>query len=295
VRRIIRAIDPDIVHGQGTERFAAISSVYSGKPCVLTIHGNMRAIAALMGAKPFSFHWLTARLEAFTLPRADGIVCLSNYTCDQVTGLARKTWVVANATGNEFFQESTPLHEPPVLFCPAIICPRKNQNVLLRALDQVASKQSFRLVLAGGHNPESAYGQEFLEMARTRPWCEYMGNINHAELPALHGQADLMVLPSVEDNCPMAILEAFAAGKPVAASGVCGILDLVSDGREGVLFDPHDPQSMAAKISGVLANREELLAMGKRARATADAKHSPRAVALAHLDIYREVLESKRR
>jgi glycosyltransferase involved in cell wall biosynthesis len=181
-----------------------------------------------------------------------------------------------------------------VLFCPAIICPRKNQNALLRALDAVAPKQPFRLVLAGGCDAESAYCREFLELARSRPWCEFIGNVHHSQLPQLHRQADLLVLPSIEDNCPMAILEAFAGGKPVAASGVCGILDLVADGQEGVLFDPNNPQSIAEKIRGILANRDALLAMGKRARAAADAKHSPRAVALAHLDIYRQVLEAKR-
>ena len=55
VRRKLKAIRPDIVHGQGTELDCALDAVFSGFPNVLTIHGNMRLIAEVNQAKPFSF------------------------------------------------------------------------------------------------------------------------------------------------------------------------------------------------------------------------------------------------
>src|SRR5438132_8039071 len=79
-RSFLRKLRPDIVHGQGTERDSAISAVFSGSPNVITIHGNMRLIAAVNGARPLSFEWLAARLEAFTIPRSQGVVCITRYT-----------------------------------------------------------------------------------------------------------------------------------------------------------------------------------------------------------------------
>ena len=57
-----------------------------------------------------------------------------------------------------------------------------------------------------------------------------------------------MVLPSVEDNCPNVVLEAMAAGVPVAASSIGGIPDLIRPGETGALFYPRDVGGMAASI-----------------------------------------------
>jgi hypothetical protein len=102
-RKKLKEIQPDIVHGQGTERDCALSAVFSGLPNVLTIHGNMRAVARIMQAKPFSYHWLAARLETFVLPRTDGVVCITNYTRRAVEPLAHRTWLLPNAVDQSFF------------------------------------------------------------------------------------------------------------------------------------------------------------------------------------------------
>ena len=92
VRRKLKQIKPDIVHGQGTERDCAISAVFSRMPNVLTVHGNMRLIAALNKAKPLSFFWLAAHfLEKTILPRTPaGWYASRHYTQDAVKDLARQ-------------------------------------------------------------------------------------------------------------------------------------------------------------------------------------------------------------
>jgi hypothetical protein len=68
-RRKLREIQPDLVHGSGTERNCAISAVFSGFPNVVTIQGNMAELARLNRPRIGSYLWLTARLENFILPR----------------------------------------------------------------------------------------------------------------------------------------------------------------------------------------------------------------------------------
>ena len=80
--------------------------MFSGFPNVLTIHGNMRLIAKINNAKPFSHGWLTARLEGFTIPRSLGVVCITTYTQKAVEDLARRTWVLPNAVDAAFFEIS---------------------------------------------------------------------------------------------------------------------------------------------------------------------------------------------
>ena len=67
VRKKLREIRPDIVHGQGTEMDCAMEAVFSGLPNVVTIHGNMAELASLLRARLGSFPWLAARLENLAL------------------------------------------------------------------------------------------------------------------------------------------------------------------------------------------------------------------------------------
>ncbi len=239
-REKLREIQPDIVHGQGTEADCSISAIFSGLPNILTIHGNMRTISRLNRDRPFSYIWLSARLEGFTLPRANGVVCITNYTRAAVAGLAKKTWVLPNAVDESFFgvQPQKIPETPPIILCVGVVCPRKNQNAFIRALDSLAAKQKFKVIFLGAAPATEAYVGEFFELIRARPWCEHIGFVDREKLKSHLRAATMLALPSLEDNCPMAVLEAAAAGVPVVAANVGGVPDLIEDGKTGLLCDP---------------------------------------------------------
>jgi len=293
-RRKIREIQPDIVHGQGTETSCALCAVFSGFPNLVTVHGNMRLIARLNNERPFSYNWLSARLETFTLPRAGGIVCITNYTRDAVADLAKKTWVVPNAVDAGFFQarpEINPGH-PPVILCVGAVCLRKNQNAFIRALDPLAAKRKFKLVFLGVASRDDDYGREFLELIRARAWCEHSGFVDREQLKSHLRAAALLALPSLEDNCPMAVLEASAAGVPVVAARVGGVPDLIEDGRTGLFCDPHNAASMGGAVEKLLEQPPFARSLASAANQSAKERFHPLVVARRHLEIYREVLKN---
>jgi glycosyltransferase involved in cell wall biosynthesis len=288
IRKKLRTIRPQVVHGQGTEREYALAAAYSGYPSVMTIHGNMRAIARAMGSRRLSFHGLTASLENWVLPRIGGVICPSNYTREQVNAYARRTWMVPNAVSDSFFQTTHAPANPPEILCVARICNYKNQNTLIIALDPLAAHQPMRLVFAGGGS-DDAYGDEFRRLIATRPWCQHVGQRDTTSLRSLYARASLGVLPTLEDNCPMVILEASAGGLPFAASRIGGIPDLIENGVTGVLFDPFNPSDMCEKIASILADPSLLSSMGAAAKARADRHYRPRVIAAAHMEIYNEI------
>ncbi len=296
-RKKLQEIQPDIIHGQGTERNCAISAVFGGFPNVLTLHGNMRIMAQLGHASPLSFYWLAARLETFALSRSNGVVCITNYTQALVKPLACKTWVVPNATDLRFFklQPEVKLELPPVLLCVGGVCPRKNQNAFIRALDPVAHRHKFRLVFLGDVPSSDPYGREFVELVRMRPWCEHAGFVDRETLKSWLCEASLLVLPSIEDNCPMVVLEAAAAGVPVVAANVGGIPDLIEDGKNGLLCDPLSATSMGDTVEKLLAQRELARTLAREANRRAQERFHPVVIARRHLEIYREVLEANGR
>jgi glycosyltransferase involved in cell wall biosynthesis len=292
VRRKLKEIQPDIVHGQGTERDCAISAVLSGYLNVLTIHGNMRMIAKINRARPFSFHWLAARLEEFTIPRTDGVVCITNYTRDVLSSLARKTWVVPNAVDKTFFEVErlpSPAHQ---ILCVGTLDQRKNQNNFIRAVDLLDPKGKLELIFVGPLNESNDYSREFLSLVETRPWCRHVGTADHNVLKQYLGAASGLALPSLEDNCPMVVLEAMASGAPIAAARVGGVPELIRHEETGLLFDSSSKDAIAAAIKRLLEPGTDSLAT--RAKAEAYKRFHPRMIAARHVEIYREVLASRR-
>ena len=104
VRRLLRRIRPDIIHAQGTERWCAISAALAPYPKVLTIHGNLRLINKVAPMEPRLYWKAQEILETFSIPRFDGVVCITNYTQQNVSDLAKKTWVIPNAVDPNFFE-----------------------------------------------------------------------------------------------------------------------------------------------------------------------------------------------
>jgi len=291
VRQKLRALQPDVVHAQGTERDCGMSAVFSGFPNVLTIHGNQRSLAKLNRAKPFSFAWLTARLESFVLPRTDGVICITSFTRRMVERLARKSWVVPNAVDASFFEVRRSPSPLAHLLCVGFICPHKNQNRLIRALDSVAQRHSFLLVFLGQADRSADYVRAFFRLLETRPWCRYEGFVDRNGLKRWLRQAALLVLPSLADNCPMVVLEAAAAGVPVAAAKIGGVPELIAPDQTGLLFDPADNASMAAAVTTVLKSPGYAESLATEAKGRAKELFHPLTIAHKHLEIYTEVVE----
>jgi glycosyltransferase involved in cell wall biosynthesis len=291
VRRKLQEIQPDIVHGQGTERDCAICAVFSGFPNVLTIHGNMRSIAGINRSRAFSYIWLAARLEGFVLPRTDGVVCITNYTREAVKSLARRTWLLPNAVDQSFLEvtSSPNLADPPIGLCVGAICFHKNQNDFIRALGPLAAQKKFRIVFLGAVGKD-AYGTEFLKLVRERPWCEFAGWAGREQLKDHLRKASFLALPSREDNCPMVVLEAMAAGLPVLASNIGGVPDLIQPEITGLSCDPQKPETFATGVSRVLHNPALSARLATASKVEARARFHPQVIARGHLEIYHEVL-----
>jgi len=296
VRKELKKIQPDIVHAQGTERDCAISAVFQKIPKVLTIHGNIRAITKLHRSSLFSFWWIQSQLEAFCLPRFAGVVCISKYTQQQVSDLAKKTWLLPNATENLFFQfrpAAVDSSTPPLVLVVANVDRRKNQNALIQALDPLARKLKF-IVKFYGRCGEDSYGKEFRSLIEARPWCSWGGMIGREKLRDEFARATTLFLPTREDNCPMVVLEAQASGVPVIASNVGGVPDLVEDGVTGLLTNPDFPSTMPIALEKILSDKVLAARLAEGGRKKALARYHPNVIATRHLKIYEEVLSARR-
>jgi glycogen(starch) synthase len=207
-----------------------------------------------------------------------------------VWGLSRRTWIVPNAVNAVFFAVQRQPAVQPTLLCVANISPWKNQVAMIKALDPLAATRSFALRFLGSADCEQPYDREFLSLVKQRPWCVHAGPADPAGVCKSLELAAMLVLPSLEENCPMAVLEAMAAGVPVAASTAGGIPDLIEHGRNGVLFDPGDADSLRTAVCRILDDPAAARSRAMEAKRWAHDTLRPEVVARRHLQVYRELL-----
>ena len=295
-RKKLMEIRPDIVHGQGTERNDAVGAVFSGFPNVLTIHGNMRAIAKSFQSRPGSFHWITAHLETLALKKTGGVFCNSAYTESVVAPATKKTWRVANPVRQPFFD--TPLPVPvktaPVLLNVGMLLAHKRQREILALGEKLWRRGlKFELQFAGGIETKTAYGEAFvneLAAAQKAGYARHLGMLSGEKLIAAMDAATAMVHAPTEESFGLVVAEALARNLKLFATATGGVGDIAAgvDGAE--LFPPADVAALEPAIA------DWITADGARplnAAAVMRERYHPRVIARRHLEIYREVLGGK--
>jgi glycosyltransferase involved in cell wall biosynthesis len=290
IRKLLREINPDIVHGQGTERDCALAAVFSGYPNVLTLHGNMRVHAKRGENKGKPYYRLAAFLEGIALRKTDGVVSISSYTDELVKPLAKRTWLLPNAADSRYFEATHKPTQPPTIVFVGGLDERKNPVGFIKACAPLFEGTDWKFRLCGTGAKGSAYLAELEALAAQYQWIELAGWKSREELLMEMERASLLVLPTFEDNCPMVVLEAMAVGLPVIASRVGGIPDLITDGETGLMFNPLNPSSMRGATERILSDAGLRNRLGEAAKREARERFHPEVIARAHLDIYREVL-----
>lgn len=202
---------------------------------------------------------------------SDGIITLStkNYEEIRAQGVnAEKIRFIPNA----FLGKSIDLARinrndgEVVIFYPASVIPRKNQLALLKAVDQLKDKLSTSVYLAGDLDADKTYTRslkDFCQSSGIEERIHFLGKIPHNEVLAYFDQCDLVVFPTKAEMMPRAVIEAMWLGKPVIASGVDGIRDLINDHKTGILIDPDDTEGLSAGILELAENPDQALDYAK--------------------------------
>ncbi|MGE5307950.1 MAG: glycosyltransferase, partial [Deltaproteobacteria bacterium] len=94
------------------------------------------------------------------------------------------------------------------------------------------------------------------------------------DIPGLLASFDMLVLTSLWEGLPIAVLESLAAGKPVAATDTGGIREVIDDGRTGLLVSPRDMDSLAEKTVRLLQDRDKMSSIARAARAKLGEEYS---------------------
>lgn len=121
-----------------------------------------------------------------------------------------------------------------------------------------------------------------------RPGATVVFTGRREDVPSVTAALDVAVLPSYREAQGLAVLEAMALGRPVVASDVGGIPEMIEDGVNGVLVPPHDPPALAAAIVRVLTDHPFADTIARRGREVAHERYGLATMAGAVCDLYDE-------
>jgi glycosyltransferase involved in cell wall biosynthesis len=293
VRTKLNEIQPDFVHGQGTERDCAMSAVFSGFPNVVTIHGNMGRMARLSKGKERLFLWLAALLENIVLRRTDGVFCNSSFTEHIVKPHTRRTWRVANAIRKIFLE--TPLsfeNNGPKILNVGSVSRHKRQLELLSLANKLHHEGlKFQLRFVGAVSPDR-YGKAFLEKINapeTRAFASHREFVDSAEMLHIYDSAAALVHVSLEESFGLVVAEGLARNLKFFGNRVGGVPDIATGVESAELFAADNWDGMRGAIKEWAVSG---CARPKSAAAVISERYHPKHIARQHVEIYEEILRT---
>lgn len=204
---------------------------------------------------------------------------------------SRSVALISNGVETESYGEPVPRPEVRRVITVANLRPEKSHETLIAAAAQLAEAcPGLRYQIVG----EGSRRHELEALARARGVGDILEFLGHREdVPELLAAADVFVLPSRSEAFPNGAIEAMAAGLPVVACAVGGLLDLIETGRTGILVPPSDPEPLAAALLSLYEHPDRARAMGIEARREVRSRYSFERMVRAFEDLYETELRAR--
>lgn len=262
IRKVLRKVQPDVVHAWGTENGAALVAQRLGYPNIVSIQGLLRWYKTLV---PLSrYERLAAQIERFCLHRAPLVSAESADTVARVRAAYPRTRTlhIEHPPLKHFSTlDRQPDQSPIRLLSVGAMGYRKGSDLYLAALGQLIPELGFRCVALGKSDP--AYLAQLRDNLPKELWpsFEFRHATTNEAVAQEYQRATIMVMPSRADTGPVAVKEAVAAGVPVVASEMGGVPEYIEPGRNGFICRPNDLADLVQKIRA--ACQHPLFSQGK--------------------------------
>lgn len=287
-----RSRKADLVHGHDIASIlpCMFARLLQNKPFVLTLHSSH----FIKVSKKFIFK----QYLKWGIKGADYVFAASKEIANIAQGLVpdRDIEALTNPVDTELF---SPEEKPSIdkgedeylLVCPRRLVEKNGVHFLIEAMPKISSERNIRLVIAGD-GPMRQQIEKRLEELGIEERVKILGAVPNENMPGILVSADLIVIPSLMEATSIAALESMACGKPIAASRVGGLPEII-DEDVGFLMEPGNPDNIAHKINLALKDINLLTKKGKVARERVVNNWSARKLVLEHREIYKEIIKAE--
>ena len=265
----------EIADSRGPFDVVHYRSFWSGLPLLLhkPRHGYRTVFEAnSLASVELPFHYPALRgtptleriraLELLTLTGSDAVLCVSKVSRGYLTSLgvpAARLHVIPNGVDPELFV-ATPLPplegRVPVALYVGTLADWQGLSTLVAALPQILARQPIALRIVGrGRSRQRKDLAKRIRKLGLEPHVRVDAGVPHHEVPALIAAADITLAPLsynernvVQGCCPLKVLEYAACGRPVVASNLPVVRELLREDRDALLVPPDAPYVLAAVV-----------------------------------------------
>jgi glycosyltransferase involved in cell wall biosynthesis len=265
LRRLHERFPFDLVHAHyAVPAGDAVRRARGDAPLVVSVHGGDVLATAQRSER-------ARRTVARTFAHARLVLANSAGTEARCTQLGARATTVVHL-GTDLPAELPPRTDArPTLVTVGHLVPRKRHADVVEALALLADRHPDLRYEIVGDGPEHAAIEALATSRGVRDRVELTGQLPPADARARAAQADLFVLPSVDEAFGVAYVEAMAVGVPaIGCAHEDGPAEIAAAGPGLVAVPPRDPRALAAEIDRLLADPAARAALGRQARATVE-------------------------
>ncbi len=290
----------DLFHGFFLNQ-AGFVAVYAAhavqRPAVVSARGNDLDRAVFDPAK--AAHIL------YALQHADAITANARHLVAQALALApnRPVTLIPNGVDADLFSPAPPnaglrtaldLPPGPVIGFVGEARAKKGLAPLLLAFAALSATHPAMLLLVGGvrAGDDAALLAVFQKQHPELPLRVVPHLPDHTRLPDYYNLLDVVILPSLAEGLPNALLEALACGRPVVATPAGGIADVLRHDDNGWVVPPHDVGALTAALQGLLDDPATRARLGAQARATVQHDYTVEQEVDGNLSLYAALIDS---
>jgi len=298
--KFIRQYPHTVVHGQGISFMGDIATTISPFS-VVSAHGivHVEAQKALGRSIPDRIRInLTTKMVRRVLGTAKVVISTSDYDGRSLKEYINgKSISISNPVQPLFFTKTWEETREPYLLFAGVMHPRKNIEGIIRSFSKTLVKFPLSKLYIAGPQPDKEYAQKIINIISSMKIghaVNLMGLIDNEVLAETLKKCAGVVMFSWEETSPTIIAQAMASSKPVIASNVGGISEMVQKGMNGYLVTAGAEDELASCMKELLDSRKLRRRMGDYAREIAWRHFDAKSVALKTFQAYQMVKKDKR-
>lgn len=297
VNKKMAEIKPDLIHAQDAGADALVA-LRTDIPTVITIHGIRWEDGKHYSSwiKRIRMYYDSLITERYVVHNAQYLIAISPYVTRYFNGKLKsdiKIYYVPNAIDERYFNQEKNADEKIILFAGRVL-PRKRVFELVQAFSKVIQQvPSARLHIAGEIQSEPIYVEtikKWMQLNNLDQQIIFTGSLSEEEIIHEFALCSMLVLPSAQETAPMVIAQAMAAGKPVVATRVGGVEEMVgADSERGLLVEVDNIEGLAMAMIRLLLESGLKEKMGKNGRTFAQENYHLDQIAHKTKDIYHQI------
>jgi glycosyltransferase involved in cell wall biosynthesis len=294
VAKLLKTVEPEIVHVHGTEYGYGLAALESDVPAVVSIQGIISRIKQI---EDNTFYRLQAPIERDVISRAKYFGSRTEWASEFISGLNPSATVyrMDEAVSPAFFEKRERTNSSNILFVGSLM-KRKGIEDAIEAMALVvkAIPTATLSVVGGGKESYLQLLQQKADGLGISKNVLWLGGKTAKDVADLHARSCLLVHPSLIDNSPNTVAEAMVAGLPVVATRVGGVPSMIANEETGILIESHRPEELAEAILRILTDDGLRGRLSTKAKEVAYGRHFPSAVAQQTLSVYNDVLTKQK-